>query len=1064
MKKNIGVFFIVAMVLFVVCPVVTTENLDADITEKTMTESEKTMQREWTIVEYFPIPEDVSGLAYDGSYLYCGIYGANGDEIYQIDPATGAYSLLCHGPQDKTYGLTYDGTYFWTTDHPSNPAVALQFDSNGDFISQFDLPDQYMSGIAYDNGDFWVATYYPDPAVIYRVNSTGAVQQSFQAPDNQPWDLCIQDDALWMVDRWGDAIYKINTTDGSLLETYDSQGTDPAGVVWDGQYLWYCDEGEGGVDYLYKVDLNGSGTPEIQVSSTSHDFGSVAVGDSETWNVTVENLGNGDLIITDVTFWGDGSCGLSCPLTFPVTVTPGNQTKIPIVFGPINPGPLNATATIWSNDPMNPEVDILLTGYGVNLGPDIDLPEDSHDYGTVRVHSYNRWVMEIQNRGNATLIITSITSSDPCFIVDVDVTFPLDVPTLTSVFIPIWFQPAQNISYMASLSINSNDPDENPYIVSLQGAGVDTLYPIGTTLWYYHITDPSDSSPKAITSIPDINGDGVADVIIASEDDYIRCFNGNDDAEGTVLWEHEIYSGSLYHQNELTITEDIDGDGYQDVVIGTPWGDRSIYTLSGKTGEVIWKHDTHEYGDGGWVYQVDCSYDYNNDGMVDVLAATGDDADDTGPKRVYCLDAYTGDSIWECYLAGPGFSVIGVEDFTGDGQPDVIAGAANDLETEGKVYGINGATGGIMWMFTTFGSSVWALAQIDDISGDGIPDVLAGDFSGYFYGLNVVNGNQVYGYSMGTVIILRFETLGDVNGDGHPDVLPAHSGSTARVINPMTGGFVWSHPLADKSWCVARSSDISGDGIDDVFIGTLYTNNMCYFLNGTDGSELAAVTMNYPVDALAAIPDITEDGSMEMVAGLRNGDVIVLSGGLHAAQMEHDVHITSLREKWNMVSIPFNQSFNKTAVIVEYAGENYTWTEAVGMGLISDYIFGWNRSAQSYLFSDTFEPGYGYWVYAFVACDLWAENITIMEDDYITKVKAKWNIIGVPDEQPVNKTMVTVIYAGSSYTWDEAVGLGLISDFVFGWDAAGQTYTFADEFLPGEGYWMYAYQECVLTS
>ena len=33
---------------------------------------------EWTIVASYPIPEGASGLAWDGTNLYCGIYGADG--------------------------------------------------------------------------------------------------------------------------------------------------------------------------------------------------------------------------------------------------------------------------------------------------------------------------------------------------------------------------------------------------------------------------------------------------------------------------------------------------------------------------------------------------------------------------------------------------------------------------------------------------------------------------------------------------------------------------------------------------------------------------------------------------------------------------------------------------------------------------------------------------------------------------------------------------------------------------------------------------------------------------
>jgi PKD repeat protein len=420
-----------------------------------------------------------------------------------------------------------------------------------------------------------------------------------------------------------------------------------------------------------------------------------------------------------------------------------------------------------------------------------------------------------------------------------------------------------------------------------------TDYPIGSIIWQYQISGGYDTSPKAIVAIPDINDDGIDDVVICSEDNNIRCFSGGAIGAGTVLWVHQIYSGNIYTQHGLAISEDINNDGYNDVVVGTTGGDRSIECLSGLDGNTLWTHDTHEYGGGGWVYQVDCRYDYNNDSVLDVLASTGDDGSGTGPKRVYCLNGLTGASLWELPLGGPGFAVIGVEDFTGDGVPDVLAGCSNAGETTGYGKGINGATGAQMWSYQTSGSSVWGVEQLDDASGDGVKDVIIGDFSGHIYGLNAVTGAQIFSLTIGSVLITRLEKIGDVNSDGHPDIIPAHSSThITQVIDGYTGAIIWSHAIADQPSNVAASRDISGDDIDDVFVGTLFSNNYCYFLDGIDGSELTSpIPYGEAVDAIASIPDVIGDGSMEMMAGGRNGKVICFSGGTNATQ--HPVNVTA---------------------------------------------------------------------------------------------------------------------------------------------------------------------------
>jgi hypothetical protein len=77
-------------------------------------------------------------------------------------------------------------------------------------------------------------------------------------------------------------------------------------------------------------------------------------------------------------------------------------------------------------------------------------------------------------------------------------------------------------------------------------------------------------------------------------------------------------------------------------------------------------------------------------------------------------------------------------------------------------------------------------------------------------------------------------------------------------------------------------------------VGTLYTNNYAYFLDGLNGNILKAINFGQPVDAIAAIPTINIDGdlSMEMVAGGREGKLVCYSGGPDAAWVSVNDHKT----------------------------------------------------------------------------------------------------------------------------------------------------------------------------
>ena len=174
-----------------------------------------------------------------------------------------------------------------------------------------------------------------------------------------------------------------------------------------------------------------------------------------------------------------------------------------------------------------------------------------------------------------------------------------------------------------------------------------------------------------------------------------------------------------------------------------------------------------------------------------------------------------------------------------------------------------------------------------------------------------------------------------------------------------------------------------------------------------------------------------------------------------------NVMISSLDAGWNTVSLPFNYTVPKANFTVNYAGMNYSWADAVTNGYVGDYVFGWNRATQSYGFADVFEPGEAYWVFMYEPCEFWMNNITIYLNDIETSFSDGWNLMGLHTLDVVPKANLTIGYGGTDYTWADAVTNSYVSDYVFGWNRATQSYEFADIVYPGFGYWMYSSIDCV---
>jgi len=194
------------------------------------------------------------------------------------------------------------------------------------------------------------------------------------------------------------------------------------------------------------------------------------------------------------------------------------------------------------------------------------------------------------------------------------------------------------------------------------------------------------------------------------------------------------------------------------------------------------------------------------------------------------------------------------------------------------------------------------------------------------------------------------------------------------------------------------------------------------------------------------------------------------TSSIYQFSMYAEIHITTLLLGWNFISIPFNQTIAKTDLLIIHTGNEYSWSEAVSQGLILASIFDWNRSGQSYLLTNDLVPGRGYWMYAFYEIELWATGLNPLPNtNYITSLQFRWNIIGLPAEQTINKTTLIIRYLGGDYNRKQATtnqnptGGPLIVSDIFGWKRTPpQGYIISTSLDDGYCYWMYSYYSCIL--
>ncbi|MFH6983574.1 Ig-like domain-containing protein [Marinoscillum luteum] len=123
---------------------------------------------------------------------------------------------------------------------------------------------------------------------------------------------------------------------------------------------------------------------------------------------------------------------------------------------------------VLSNDPASPVVSVPV-GLFVTGIPDMEVDQDTVDFGKTFVGTSNSRPLQIENEGTDTLYVSDVVFDHLSFTVDTTSFYLLPKQTQT---LEIIYSPEVVADDTVQMSISSNDPDEVPYIVYLLGQAV----------------------------------------------------------------------------------------------------------------------------------------------------------------------------------------------------------------------------------------------------------------------------------------------------------------------------------------------------------------------------------------------------------------------------------------------------------------------------------------------------------------------------------------------------------------------------------------------------------------
>lgn len=267
-------------------------------------------------------------------------------------------------------------------------------------------------------------------------------------------------------------------------------------------------------EHVIAVALSGTGlAPEAWLSTSSHDFGTAAAGDSVLWGLTVRNDGTSSLVLASASFDTTGFSLVSPPLA--ASVAGGDSLTLVLAFTPVEARAYAAAFTLETNDADEGEIAVAVTGTGAL--PEAVLAGAPVAFGAARTGMTAEREVRVKNLGDETLSVESATTSSPFSVVSSGL--PADVSPGDSLALTVRFSPSDLGGAATTLYVGTDAPTTPTLVAALSGTGVSPEVALSETnldLGAVHADSASSralwvhnggSSPLEVASISLVSGE-----------------------------------------------------------------------------------------------------------------------------------------------------------------------------------------------------------------------------------------------------------------------------------------------------------------------------------------------------------------------------------------------------------------------------------------------------------------------------------------------------------------------------------------------------------------------------